>query len=84
MDVDTFNDPLNGQDNTHSTQSMTSLKEQVTPIFQNPQQCLALLEIYLEKQGVVTTLPPEVQSRLARILKAQSPTPEGASTPIFF
>jgi hypothetical protein len=72
MDVDTFNDPLNGQDDTHSTQSMTSLKEQVAPILQNPQQCLSLLDLCLEKQGVVTTLPPEVQSRLARSLQDQS------------
>jgi hypothetical protein len=32
MEVETFNDPLNGQDNTHYAQSMNSLKEQVSPI----------------------------------------------------
>jgi hypothetical protein len=57
MDQDPPWDQLDTQDNTHSTQSTRSIKEQIVPMLQDPCQCQDILEMYMDQIEVVATLP---------------------------
>jgi hypothetical protein len=66
---------------TTSGQSTTYLKEQLEPVFQNPQLCAELLQLFLAKTKVFPLLPMALKARLAHQLQGPSPGEEEVETP---
>jgi hypothetical protein len=62
---------------------MNSIKEQVAPLLQDPQQCCTILELCMECTGVVGMLPPNFQERLTHSFQTTSPSIDGIGTPSF-
>jgi hypothetical protein len=57
------------------------LQEKLEPVFQNPQLCVELLQLFLAKTKSFPQFPAELKARLAHQLQGPSPGEEEVETP---
>jgi hypothetical protein len=66
---------------TTSGQSETSLQDPLKPVFQNPQLCAKLLQLFLAKTKYFPQFPAELKAQLAHQLQSPSPGEDEVETP---
>lgn len=81
MEQDHPKDQLYTHNDTQSSHTMSSVKEQLVPVLQDPQHCHAIRELCLEQKYRVAMLPQEVQDHLMCSFRDPLANSDGAGTP---
>jgi hypothetical protein len=67
---------MDTHDDTNFSHSTSSFKEQIDSMIQDPQQCHATLELFLERTDILGTFPSEVWDRITHNFHTNLPNPD--------